>query len=147
MTDPMDTLYNAIIVEHDRTPRNEGPLPDATHAATVDNPMCGDIVTMRAIVHEQRVVDAKFEARGCAMCRAAASLLTIRVIGEPVDEVDAVIDTFEGFLIGSDADRKNVDLGDLVALRGAKQVRSRRLCALLPFRALAQAIGVRWSPV
>jgi nitrogen fixation NifU-like protein len=140
MTTGTDALYHALIVEHDRSPRNEGPLPDATHAATVDNPLCGDIITMRAIVTDQRVVDARFEARGCALCRAAASLLTIRIIGEPVDEVGAVIDTFERFLVGSDADRRTVDLGELVAFEGARSVKSRRTCMTLPFRAIAKAL-------
>ncbi len=140
-----DALYHALIVEHDRSPRNEGPLDGATHEATLDNPLCGDIVTMRAIVSDSRVVVTTFEARGCALCRAAASLLTIRITGETLDEVDAVIDTFEGLLVGSDADRENVELGDLEVFEGVSRVRSRRSCALLPFRAIAKALGVRSS--
>ncbi|MGE3760930.1 MAG: Fe-S cluster assembly sulfur transfer protein SufU [Kofleriaceae bacterium] len=138
-----DALYNAIILDHDRSPRNMGPLRGATHSATADNPMCGDTVTMHAIVEDGRVRDVTFEARGCALCRAAASLLTERIMSAPLDEIDAVIDTFEGFLTGSDADRRTVDLGDLRTFEAAKRVRARRTCMLLPFRAIAKALGVR----
>jgi nitrogen fixation NifU-like protein len=141
-----DALYHAVIVEHDRAPRNEGPLPGATHSATLDNPLCGDVVTMRAIVagegESATITDAKFEARGCALCRAAASMLTTRVIGYTLVQVDQVIDTFEGFVISSDGDRWKIDLAELEVFAGVKKARARRPCALLPFRALANALGL-----
>ena len=137
-----DALYHALIVEHDRAPRHHGPLAGATHTATLDNPMCGDVVTMRAIVardgDEERIVDAKFEARGCALCRAAASMLTSRVIDQPVDEVRALLARFVAFVSSPDDDPQ---LGELVAFAGVKTARSRRTCATLPFRALASALG------
>ncbi|MFN0247785.1 MAG: Fe-S cluster assembly sulfur transfer protein SufU [Kofleriaceae bacterium] len=140
-----DALYHAVIVEHDRSPRNEGPLPGATHSATVDNPLCGDVVTMRAIVTgggETRVIaDAKFEARGCALCRAAASMLTSRVIGYTLVQVNQVIDTFEDFVMSGDGDHRRIDLVELEAFAGVQKARARRPCALLPFRALANALG------
>jgi nitrogen fixation protein NifU and related proteins len=131
-----DALYHALIVEHDRSPRNEGPLPDATHSATLDNPLCGDTVTIRIVIEGKRVVDAKFEARGCALCRAAASMMTTRVIGARLDEVHALIVRFDELVGGQEPDA----LGELVAFRGVQSVRSRRTCATLPFRALAKAL-------
>jgi nitrogen fixation NifU-like protein len=75
------TLYHPTILERDRQPRCAGPLPEATHQATVDNPLCGDVLTMRlqlegatAEAPGGRVVAAAFEGRGCAVSRAAASL-------------------------------------------------------------------------
>lgn len=132
-------IYHALIVEHDRSPRNAGPLPGATHGATMDNPLCGDIVTMRAIVDDARVIQVKFEARGCALCRASASLLSLRIGGAPLDEAGAVVDAFERFVAGNDADREM--LGDLRAFEGARAVKARRNCVLLPFRALAKALS------
>ena len=84
---PMSTrdLYQALIVEHDRHPHNEGPLPGATHEATIDNPMCGDVVTVRMIVDGDVVREVAFEGKGCALSRAAASLMTDRVRGARVD--------------------------------------------------------------
>lgn len=135
-----DAIYHATIVEHDRSPRNEGPLPGATHSATVDNPLCGDVVTMRAICDGERVVDAKFEARGCALCRAAASMSTVRIIGAPIAEVGTVIDAFERFLTGGEVDRDS--LGDLRVFEGARKAKARRSCMVLPFRAIAKALSL-----
>ncbi len=137
-TVPSDALYHALIVEHDRAPRNEGPLPGATHVASLDNPLCGDIVTVRAIVQDSRVIDATFEARGCALCRAAASMMTTRAIGAPLGEIATLSARFESFVAGGIDDPH---LGELVAFRGVQMNRSRRTCATLPFRALAKALA------
>ncbi len=141
-----DALYHATIVEHDRSPRNCGPLPGATHAATMDNPLCGDVVTMRVVVTGEgdaaTIADVKWEARGCALCRAAASMLSVRVLGYTLAGVDQVVDTFEGFVVSSDGDRWTIDLADLEVFAGVKKARSRRTCALLPFHALAKALGL-----
>ncbi len=179
-----DALYHARIVEHDRSPRNEGPLDGATHAATLDNPLCGDIVTMRAIVTKDapetvrvvgkddaakdeaakddaakddaakdeaaRVIAARFEMRGCALCRAAASMLTEHVIGKRVDDARALIARFETFIAPTSptspipidtVDANDAALGDLVAFRGVQTIRARRTCVTLPFRALAKALA------
>lgn len=135
-----DALYHALIVEHDRSPRNEGPLDGATNSATLDNPLCGDVVTMHVIVGE-RVERATFEARGCALCRAAASMLTTRVIGHSPGDIAVMVANFEAFVAGGDT--SDMDFGDLVAFRGLQSVRSRRTCATLPFRALANALVER----
>lgn len=135
-----DALYHALIVEHDRSPHNEGALDGATHAATLDNPLCGDTVTMRVVVEEERVRDAKFEARGCALCRASASMLTKHAIGRSTADIAVLVARFESFVAGEEPDHA---LGDLVAFRGVQGARSRRACATLPFRALARALVER----
>lgn len=131
-----DALYHAQIVEHDRSPRNAGPLDGATHAVTIDNPLCGDVVTVRAIVDGERLVDVRFEARGCALCRAAASMMTVAVHGSSVADARALAARFEAFVGGGD----DHALGELVAFRGVRQIRSRRTCATLPFRALVRSL-------
>jgi len=136
-----DPLYQALIVAHDRAPRNEGPLPEATHQATIDNPLCGDIVTMRLVVSDGRVVEARFEARGCALSRAAASMLTARVVGRALDELPALASSFEQFVSAAPDAPVPPELGDLAAFAGVRRVRSRRVCATLPFRALLAAMS------
>ena len=75
-------LYQAVIVDHDRHPRNAGPLASATHHGTADNPLCGDQVTVHVELTADGVLAAiTFEARGCALARAAASIMTERVRG------------------------------------------------------------------
>jgi nitrogen fixation NifU-like protein len=141
MTD-VDELYQATIVEHDRAPRNEGPLPGATHQATVDNPLCGDVVTVRAKVTDGVVTDIAFEGRGCALSRAAASIMTTIVRNHTIDEARQLAAAFE-HCIQSAPDAAIPDqLGDLRAFAGVRRFRSRRVCALLPFRALLDSLAL-----
>jgi nitrogen fixation NifU-like protein len=160
-----DALYHALILEHDRSPRNARPLPGATHTATLDNPLCGDIVTvhvrMSGEAPAQTITEATFEARSCALCRAAASMMTTRAIGLDTGHVAALVARFESFVAANNSANSvaavaadvapdaapdvapDADLGDLVAFRGVQAVRSRRTCATLPFRALAKALATR----
>ncbi|MBK9034264.1 MAG: SUF system NifU family Fe-S cluster assembly protein [Myxococcales bacterium] len=143
MTDAR-ALYQAIIVEHDRHPRNAGPLATATHHGAVDNPLCGDEVTVHVEVDGAGAIAAvTFEARGCALARAAASLMTERVRGLDRAAVAALVERFAGFVRTDavDAVTDATDLGDLTAFVGVRQFRSRQACATLPFRALVAALG------
>jgi nitrogen fixation NifU-like protein len=138
----LDNLYQAIIVEHDRAPRHAGRLPDATHQATVDNPLCGDVVTVQARVTDGIVHDIAFEARGCALSRAAASIMTTMVHGHDATAARALATRFEEF-VQSAPDAPIPDaLGDLGAFAGVRRFRSRRVCALLAFRALLASLDV-----
>lgn len=139
MSDP-GALYQAVIVAHDRAPRNEGPLPGATHEATIDNPLCGDVVTMRVIVDGGAVREARFEGRGCALMRAAASIATTQLAGRRVDELPALIARFEAFVREPAGAPVPAELGELSAFAGVRAFRSRQACATLPFRALTAAL-------
>ena len=134
-----DELYQAVILEHDRAPRNEGPLAGATHEATLDNPMCGDVVTMRCIVDGEVVRAAAFDARGCALARAAASIATVRAAGATPTELRELAATFEQFV--REAPSAAIpDLGELAAFAGVRAAKSRRTCATLAIRALVAAL-------
>jgi nitrogen fixation NifU-like protein len=130
-------LYHATIVDHDRHPRHEGPLPAATHTATVDNPLCGDVVTLRFAVVNGTITDAAFEARGCALSRAAASMLATRAIGATPDALRSLAATFAAFV---QADGPAADLGELAVFEGVRAFKSRRACACLPFDAALRAL-------
>lgn len=137
----VDELYQAAIVDHDRAPRNCGPLAGATHAATVDNPLCGDVVTMQLVVEDRVVRAASFEGRGCALSRAAASMLTGALTGLDLAAVRARLAAFESF-VGSAPDAPAPEgVGDLAAFSGVRRFRSRRVCALLAARAVTRALG------
>lgn len=134
-------LYQAVIVDHDRHPRNRGPLATATHHATIDNPLCGDEVTLHVAVADGVVADVRFEARGCALARAAASMLTGVAQGLDATSARALVARFDQFVRASPADPdRGADLGDLAAFVGVRAFRSRQTCALLPFRALVTAL-------
>jgi len=135
------TLYQATIVEHDRSPKNQGPLPGATHEATIDNPLCGDVVTVRLRLDDAgRVAEIRFEGHGCALSRAAASIMTTRAAGHDAAALRALAGAFEAFTREPPDAPVPDDLGDLAAFAGVRAFKSRRACATLPFRALVAAL-------
>jgi len=136
-----DDLYQAVIVDHDRAPRNQRPLPGATHVATIDNPLCGDIVTVRLVIDDATIRDVAFECRGCALARAAASIMSTRVAGLTATAATALAARFERFVAEPVEAPVAEGLGELTAFRGVRRVRSRRTCATLPFRALVAALA------
>lgn len=138
--DEINQLYQATIVEHDRQPHNHGPLPGATHHATVDNPLCGDVVTVRARVADGVVSEIAFEGRGCALSRAAASIMTTMIRGRTLEGTRRLAAAFEHCIRSAPEAAIADELGDLRAFAGVRRFRSRRGCALLPFEAVIQAL-------
>lgn len=139
MTD-VDELYQATIVEHDRHPHNERALPGATHEATIDNPLCGDVVTVRAVIADGEITDIAFEANGCALSRAAASIMTTMVQHRSLHDAQHLAAAFEHCVQSSPEAAISDELGELRVFAGVRRFRSRRVCALLPFRALLRAL-------
>jgi len=136
----VDELYQATIVEHDRAPRNYGHLPDATHQATVDNPLCGDVVTIQARIRDGVVAGIAFEAHGCTLSRAAASIMTEMVRDRSIAQVQQLAAAFEHCVQATPDAAMPDELGDLRSFAGVRRFRSRRVCALLAFRALLDAL-------
>lgn len=141
------TLYHPTLLDRDRAPRCAGPLPAATHQATVDNPLCGDVLTMRLQLGpppdspEARIIlAAAFEGRGCAVSRAAASLWAERIQRCAPAEVAALLARFERFVAEPVDAPLPEELGELVVLAGVRAAKSRRGCATLAARALALAL-------
>jgi nitrogen fixation protein NifU and related proteins len=134
-------LYPAAIVDHDRAPRNLGRLADASHAAHADNPLCGDEIDLTLRIAGDQIADARFEGRGCALSRAAASILTGQLPGLTPAAARALAAEFTAF-VASDPDAPPpAALGDLAVFAGVRRFRARRGCATLPFRAPVQALG------
>jgi nitrogen fixation NifU-like protein len=133
------TLYQGVIVEHGKTPHNQGALPEATHEATTKNPLCGDRVTLRLRVEDDRIREARFEARGCMIARASASLLTEAVVGRSVAEAQTLVRLVEGLVMGQPI--TEVDAGPLEPLRGAKEFPARRTCVTLAWHALEASLA------
>ena len=136
----VDELYQATIVDHDRAPRSYGRLAGATHHATVDNPLCGDVITVEARIVDGAVQDVAFEGRGCALSRAAASIMTTMVRDRTPEASRRLAAAFEHFVQTAPDAAIPDELGDLRAFAGVRQFRSRRVCALLAFHALMHAL-------
>jgi nitrogen fixation protein NifU and related proteins len=139
-------LYRELILDHARSPRHFGKLPDATHSAEGINPLCGDKLKMYFRIDDQnRISDARFEGSGCAISVASASLLTDTVIGLNTDDALKYFSALVGRLVGKqaagndDADT-GINLGKLRALEGVKEFPSRVKCATLAWHALNSAI-------
>jgi nitrogen fixation NifU-like protein len=125
-------LYQAVILDHGKAPRNEGPLDDATHEATLTNPLCGDRITLRVALTPAGVATARFEARGCMIARASASLLTEAIRGRTVADALALAAAVEAL----------EELPpELEALSGAREFPARRACVTLAWRALVTALS------
>lgn len=134
----LQELYQEIILDHGRHPRNFGPLPESTHSAAGYNPLCGDRVHLYMKVQEDQIQDIAFEGAGCAICMASASLMTERLRGEPAQTALATFTEMQATLTG-ERDTSD-DLGDLACLAGVRQFPSRIKCALLPWHALREAL-------
>lgn len=134
--DPSD-LYRAQIVEHSKHPRHEGPLDGATHEAKGINPLCGDRVTVRLRVDGGTIVEAAFEARGCAIAKASASILTEAVTGLEVGTAEARAARLQALVDGAEADEGDAALAPLA---GVRQFPSRKRCATLAWTTLQEAL-------
>ena len=140
MTETRDakSLYQDLIVDHGNRPRNQGPLADATHEATKKNPLCGDRVTVRVRVEGDRVEEVRFEARGCLIARASASLLTEAIVGRSVVEARELVRAVDAMVVGAAAP---LPPEALEPLRGAQDFPARRACVTLAWHALEAALA------
>jgi len=143
MNDLLD-LYQEIILDHNRRPRNFGPLPGANRAAEGYNPLCGDRVTLRLCVEDGVIRDVAFEGNGCAISTASASVLTEAVKGTTVAEAEVLVRRMIALATGDAAQAEQVaedpDLGSLAAFGGVSAYPSRVKCATLAWHALREAL-------
>ncbi len=133
-------LYQEVILDHNRKPRNYGSLGAATHRAEGLNPLCGDHIWLALRVDGERVAEIAFEGQSCAICKASASMMTANVKGRPVAEAQALIDEFRGMVTGTlDPATQPNHLGRLTVFAGVHELPSRVKCAVLPWHTLHAA--------
>ncbi|MDK2014090.1 MULTISPECIES: Fe-S cluster assembly sulfur transfer protein SufU [unclassified Deinococcus] len=132
-----ETVAKQIIADHQRRPRHTGPL-EGVEGITLDNPGCGDEVTVWADVQGGRIAGLAFSGKGCAISQSSASLMTVALTGKTLPEAQALTGQFRAMVMG-DAEG-TPDLGDLLALAGVSRLHARRKCALLPWQALEQTL-------
>jgi nitrogen fixation NifU-like protein len=139
-------LYQDVIIEHNRSPRNYKRLDDANRVAHGDNPLCGDHIDLFVRVEGDTIADIGFQdtsaqGRGCAISRASASLMTAAVQGKSVAEAERLFDAFHRLVAGSGAPPPDAQtLGKLAALGGVRQFPMRVKCASLSWHALRAAL-------
>jgi len=137
----MRELYQEMILDHHKHPRNFGRLAGANCHAEGFNPLCGDRVTVYARVEGGDIRDLSFEGSGCAICMASASLMTDELAGRSIDHADKLFVQFHDLVTGESAKSPDVDaLGKLAVFMGVREFPVRVKCATLPWHALRAAI-------
>ena len=137
----LDELYEAIILDHYRSPRNSAPVDAPDVDLEVNNPFCGDEFQIQLKVSEGSVSQVGINGRGCAISQASASLLAELVEGKSYAEVKAAVDSVRRLLKGEEVTEEEQDLlGDIEALGGVRKFPVRIKCALLSWVGLDDAL-------
>ena len=146
MLEQLDELYRDVILDHFKNSSHAGEIPDAQVKVTGTNPLCGDELIMHLKLAGDRITQARFSGKGCAISQAAASMLTQEIEGKTVAEAGRLIETMKGLMQGKDPG-KSAELGDLEALAGVRKFPVRVKCAALSWNVLEQGLKDQKSDV
>jgi nitrogen fixation NifU-like protein len=134
-------LYQSVILDHNKRPRNFGEPPNADHSADGDNPLCGDKITVHVAVKDYVVTEVGFFGEGCAISTASASLMTEAVKGLGVDEVERLFGKFHALVTSSPQSEPAIGgLGKLQVFAGVREFPMRVKCATLGWHTLRAAL-------
>ena len=139
--DALNSLYQELLLDHYRRPRNRGKLPEFDVSVDKKNPLCGDEITLQVDFDGDVVKDVMFTGQGCAISQASASMMTQALKGRSRTEVEAIARRFAEMLHGDDAAARDAALGDLRALAGVSRLPVRLKCAMLAWGAFAEALA------
>ena len=140
MSPEIEELYQEVILDHSRRPRNFGDLPDAAVRVHGDNPACGDEIHLSVKFDGGGSLrDIKFTGHGCAISQASASLMTMKLKGKSRTEVMEMLDAFHD-LVTDATNEAPKTLGDLRVMKGVRNFPQRVKCAMLAWRAVEQAL-------
>jgi nitrogen fixation protein NifU and related proteins len=132
-------LYQDVILEHSKSPRNYRTLAAANHTAEGYNPLCGDHLTIYLDVEDGHIRDISFQGSGCAISKASASMMTQAVKGKRADEAEELFEKFHRVVTGKNSVESS-DLGKLAAFAGVSEFPVRVKCATLAWHALRAAL-------
>jgi len=147
VTSDLRDLYQEVILDHGRRPRNFRELADADRRTEGYNPLCGDRLTLYLKLDGERIAAAAFQGSGCAISTASASLLTEAIIGKRVAEVEELFTAFHTMLTAERGSGKGPDLGKLAVFAGVGEFPTRVKCATLPWHTLHAALAQSDEPV
>ena len=146
MSDLRD-LYQELILDHNKRPRNFGTLVEANRHAEGHNPLCGDHITVHVDVEDNLIKGVTFEGGGCAISRASASLMTDAVKGKPVAEAEKMFEEFHQMVTSGVDEEVEAALGKLAVFCGVREFPSRVKCASLAWHTLKAALAAEPDPV
>ena len=136
----LSSLYQQLILEHYRNPRNKAELDGKSVEIHMANPVCGDEIRLQLRIEGDEIAEAKFVGQGCSISQAAVSMMTTLLQGRKVDEAAELAGRFTEMMHGDEDAAKDRALGDLRALQGVSKFPVRIKCALLGFDALQEAL-------
>jgi nitrogen fixation NifU-like protein len=144
----MRDLYQEVILDHHKKPRNFGKLPGANRHSEGYNPLCGDRITVYLILEDDVIRDVAFEGSGCAICTASASVMTDALKGRTVSEAEDLFGRFHDLVTGDLAEAPAIEgMDKLAVFSGVREFPVRVKCATLPWHTLHAALENRDDPV
>ena len=139
--DSLTALYQDIILDHYRRPRNKGTLENATVSVPMRNPLCGDEIMLELILDGDRVADVRFTGRGCSISQASTSMMTEMVKGRNAAEISVIAERFRAMVMGDSAAASDPAITKARSLAGVARFPARVKCALLAWNALERGLG------
>ena len=139
MMSDLSDLYQEVILDHNKRPRNFRQLDDASHRAEGYNPLCGDRLNLFVRIDGERIADLGFQGSGCAISKASASLMTDSLKGKTVTEARALFERFHR-MVTTPPDKPVEDLGKLSVFSGVREFPVRVKCASLAWHTLKAAL-------
>jgi nitrogen fixation protein NifU and related proteins len=139
----LEAIYQELILDHYRRPRNKGTLEKPDRVIPMRNPLCGDEIDLHVKFDGDRLSELRFTGRGCSISQAAASMMTEVVKGKTSAEANAIWDRYHAMILGDESAAGDKTLGPLRSLSGVSKFPARVRCALLAWNALEEAIRPR----
>lgn len=136
----LSELYQQVILDHNKKPRNFRKIETPTHTAEGHNPLCGDQLTIYLDLQDDKVADVSFEGSGCAISKASASMMTQAVKGKSKKEAEELFKGFHTMVMGEE-DVSDDELGNLKIFEGVREFPVRVKCATLPWHTLHAALN------
>lgn len=133
----LDDLYRRVIMDHYQTPRNRGELEDEAITVNLNNPTCGDRISLQMQIEDGVVKNAKFTGEGCSISMASASMMTDAVKGQKIEEALKLAEDFSGLMKG---EASEFEYEDIEALSGVNKFPARIKCATLAWNALRKGV-------
>ena len=133
-------LYQQVILDHNKNPRNFHEMADATSRVDGYNPLCGDHYTIFLKMDAEKIAEISFTGNGCAISKASASVMSSTVKGKSKDEAESLFDTFHRLVTGDASGLSAADLGRLAAFSGVSEFPARVKCATLAWHTLRSAL-------
>jgi nitrogen fixation NifU-like protein len=136
-------LYQQVILDHNKNPRNFREMPDATNRVDGYNPLCGDHYTIYLKLEDSTIREVSFTGSGCAISKASASVMSATLKGKSKEEAERLFETFHGLVTGDASSLSAAELGRLAAFSGVSEFPARVKCATLAWHTLRSALEGR----